>query len=389
MNIYQIDNRLKETKKIFIFGTGWHAMQTYVELSAQGIQIEGFADRFCEDSGKKILNLPIISEDELIRLNPVVVIASTSWKEICKRLESKGVKYIYVDEKRYGDVEIKDGYLRSLGNVIFDKDTLYILCPAGIGDTLYSAAYATEIKRAKGFEKICYITKGTHECIAKMFCGVDKVISSDDLVRNLSLFSINTRTWYLSNYLYGHYKVNRCHTFLSEWQDDDDKFMLSFYKRRILKIPLISTMDKFNLPKSSNVFSNTDIVLMPYANTIECLPKEIWKTISCKLFKMGFNVFTNVASEKENPVEGTKALMLAIDKVASECENCRAVIALRSGMCDVLAMTRTKLIVINSDDELEKNWDLKKGIRDEGITNIKYTSNYDINKIVETILTEV
>ena len=63
---------------------------------------------------------------------------------------------------------------------------------------------------------------------------------------------------------------------------------------------------------------------------------------------------------------------LRIHRVAFQyfCEGCAAVISLRSGLCDLLGFTETKLIVINTSEELFREWNLRNVFERKGIYNV-------------------
>ena len=89
--------------------------------------------------------------------------------------------------------------------------------------------------------------------------------------------------------------------------------------------------------------------------------------------------------EEEQPVKGTKRFSADIATTAALCESFRLVIALRSGLCDVLAFTETRLANINNDERLLKEWNLRKVVGREHIYNLQ-TSNSNIIASILKIL---
>lgn len=386
--LYKVNPEFLQSKKKCIFGTGIHAKQTYVELSVQGIKIDFFADR--ENQKDFYMGLPVISESELRELNVSVIIASTSWQDIAHRLLLQGITDLYVDLHRYGEIEIQNGYLCSVGKYAMKSDTLYLLCPAGIGDTLYVAAFAKEMhKYCEEMKRICLIVKESHGSIAMFFEGVDEIISSNQLVEQLELYSITTQTWNLKNYIYGHFKKNLCQTFNYEWYCNTDKNIISFYKKKILMLPESAQLEKLKLPalyKEPAFPEEKAVILMPYAVTVPLLSKTFWNELAESILSRGYTVYTNVKDETEKPIEGTYSLSESIANTAAMCAHAKIVISLRSGMCDVLAMTSARLVILNTDETCTTDWDVTVGIRKNGIENLRCYGDYSINEIKDKIL---
>lgn len=367
--LYQLNQTVLSDKKKCIFGTGMHASQTFVDLSAQGVMIDFFVDKNVGDSQASYLGLPLIKEEDLKGLDVSVIIASTAWKEIADRLIRRGVTDLYVDLRRYGEVEVQDGYLYSVGKFSMRADTLYILCPAGVGDTLYVAAYAKAVKKIHpDMVKACLVTKESHACIADFFDGVDEVIASDLLARQLDLYSIATKTWYLKNYIYGHFKKNLCQTFDREYTENNTLSILSYYKKNILKIPEDSALDPFSykfknsdgIGRTEKMRNNPFVILMPYANTARMLPLKLWEKLAAFFTEKEYIVYTNVKDESERPIAGTAALCENIYHMVGICQESKLVISIRNGMCDVLAMSKTPLLILDTDQEFYEKWNTKQ-----------------------------
>lgn len=373
IELYKLNPKLSTPKKKCIFGTGMHARQTYVDLSAQGVRIDYFVDRKVPDSEASYMGIPLISEEELKGLDASVVIASTAWADISERLMQQGITDLFVDLHRYGEVDVQDGSLCSVGKYSMKRDTLYILCPAGIGDTLYTAAFARAAREYRGdMEHVCLITRSSHACIGDFFEGVDEVIASDQLVGQLDLYSIATKTWYLKNYIYGHFKKNLCQTFDNEYMENKNLPILSYYKRLILRIPEESKPDYFHyelqdtdkkqLSKTmgkNKCKNKRSVIFMPYANTAKMLPVKFWEKCADLFINDGYGVYTNVKDEAEQAIAGTVPICEGIYDMVGICKQAELTISVRNGMCDVLAMSKAPLIILDTDKDFYEKWNTK------------------------------
>ena len=383
-NLYGIN--VKDQANIYIFGTGSHARQTFVELESCGVKVQGFIDKNLFHDEKRLFNLPIYNENEFKDKTVKIVVASTFWREIVERLEQKGFFHLYVDQRRYGDIEIYDNCLCSVGKYQLRRDVLYICCPAGIGDTLYVAAYAKVLKEKYNREKVCLVLKDNQACISDFFDDVDEVIASFDMVWYLENFSITTQVWSLDNYIYAHFKKTRGQFFTAEYFDFQDNNMLELYKRVILDIPYESMLSKLVVKKSEMLtkqFGKKDIILMPYANTAPMLSMDFWDMLADQLIKKGYSLYTNVNGISEYIVTNTEAISENIYDMVALAEEARCVVALRSGMCDVLAFSKVALAVINTDEVFKKYWNVKN------ISNRQTIINIDATKVTENSKNEI
>ena len=100
------------------------------------------------------------------------------------------------------------------------------------------------------------------------------------------------------------------------------------------------------------------------------LPISFWESLAFRLKQGGYSVYTNVGSRKERAVCGTRPVAKSLLETAQFCEGCAAVISLRSGLCDLLGFTETKLIVINTSEELFREWNLRNVFERKGIYNV-------------------
>lgn len=94
-NVFLLNESINQ-KPIVIFGTGINGKRAYFTFLNMGIEIYAFADRNIERAGKRIFGKEILFEDNLIGTDFTVVIASSAWREICGRLEHKGVSRLFV-----------------------------------------------------------------------------------------------------------------------------------------------------------------------------------------------------------------------------------------------------------------------------------------------------
>lgn len=258
------------------------------------------------------------------------------------------------------------------------QDTFYVLCPYGIGDTLYAASLIKSLKESKAlpFQKVCLIVKEGHAQIPDWFDAVDEKMVSNEMVEVLNTYSIVTQTWELKNYLYGHFHKSAENGLCPEYAECEVKNMIYRYKKLVFHLPTECQLEEPKiLPRWELLEAITkeyeigkqSIILMPYANSTQLIADEFWELLVARLRKLGYKLFTNVNGKDELPLKGTRGLCVDIATIAALCERCRLVISLRSGLCDVLAFTDTKLVVLNNSEYHSNEWDLNAAVERPGI----------------------
>ena len=262
-----------------------------------------------------------------------------------------------------------DGFLVYEG-IQLEHDTLYIVCPYGIGDTLYAASLAESLKNFRSVAKISLIIKKAHSQIPDWFDAVDEKIISDEVVHTLNVFSVYTGKWEFKNYLYGHFHKNKDCAMLPEYNSCEVKNMIYRYKKLVFHLPVECLLEEPKIVPDEKLFESLmaeykigerSIILMPYANSnkIALRVNHFWEELAGLLMALGYTVFTNVKGPEELPIKGTIGLCADLGTMAAICENCRLVISLRSGICDVLAFTEANLVVVNLTEYHLNEWSLK------------------------------
>lgn len=275
-----------------------------------------------------------------------------------------------------GDV---DGFLAYAGEKL-NKSTCYVVCPYGIGDTLYVAALMGSYKRQNpGIRRVCMIVKKEHAQIPDWFDAVDEKIVSDVMVNDLNVFSVSTGTWKLKNYLYGHFRKEPDWRLFPEFGNCEIKNMVYRYKKLVLQLSASCAMEEPKIVPDPELqmalmeeyeIGERTIILMPYANSTMLMERGFWERMVEILIELGYQVITNVKGDDELPIKGTRGLCADIATTAALCEFCRLVISLRSGLCDVLAFTEAKLVVLNNREYHFNEWNLSAVTSREGIYNL-------------------
>ncbi len=367
-------------------------------LSFSGFCVTGIPEK------PSLNNYEIKCIDEITDSNIVagiiVAVARKNVESILALLDNLGMQYFYSTDflfelytRRCRDkaskVLIQDGYLYRISDVVFERDKMYICCPASIGDTLYTAAFVRDYKKENpSVRKVCLILKKGHRDLGHFFRSVDEVLVSDEIVEILDSYSLYTQTWKQKNYIYGHFKKSIRFEYDNEYAQAVCRMILPRYRSLIMGLSEEAKMEEAACEKSvgRTEKQNSKVVIIPYAKTAELLPISFWEELVRRLVQDGYSVFTNIAGEKEKPVVGTEPMQESLLDTALFCEECTAVVSLRSGLCDLLGFTLAKLIVVNTSEELYSEWNLQDVFHKEGIYNINYFGNPNDKTKLEEIL---
>ena len=389
--------------KVAIYGAGDVGNMVAEFMEKKGILFECFCVTTEPERhflrGHKIENINNVL-DSNVETGIIVAVSKKNVEDILDFLEKSGKKYFYSTDflfqlyvrrcwEKASKVIIEDRYLHRITDVVFEREKMYICCPASIGDTLYVAALARAYKKENSsVRKVCLILKKGHGELGGAFPSVDEVLVSDEIVDILDSYSLYTQTWKLKNYIYGHFKKSIHFEYDKEYENPVCRTILSRYRRLIMGVSEKAKLEDITWNKQGLQIEKykCDIIIMPYAKTAKMLPMSFWEELTGRLKQEGYSVFTNIGGEKEKPVNGTEPVRETLLDTALLCKNCKAVISLRSGLCDLLGFTPAKLVVINTSEELYDEWNLQDVFSRKNIYNVNCFDNRSHKVMLEEIM---
>lgn len=257
------------------------------------------------------------------------------------------------------------------------RNYLYIVCPYGIGDILVGKMLANKIKKRK--KKIIFLIRENYFGINIVLEDSGKCIMDTKLARKVETYLLYKQKFCGKNYIYGHFPKSKdssicigLNTNKYVWQD----YCIYVYSVERDSLYHIVNTDSFG----KNIVKENRILLCPYAYSTGMLSVEFWELLVKKLLKKKYVVYTNV-SKTEKEIKGTKRLECALNEISDIANQSKAVIAVRSGICDLLAVeSLVPLYIINESEELANYWNLEY-LRDKGIYNFLTTDH-----LIENIL---
>jgi hypothetical protein len=234
------------------------------------------------------------------------------------------------------------------------QSEFYFICPGGLGDTFIACLLAEEFLKNHPGKKINLIIKPGQKDIPVLFPTINKIYflpPQDPYQYNLFKKPAPGKLFFC------HPRVNP--QVLAAIGKDN--FTLFDAYRTILKLPANreqtaaspqispalrnSALEKF---KNYNLPPGKTAILCPQANSLETLPLEFWEKLAQNLKKNNWTVCTNVIG-KEVPVKDTVPINFSIAEAIPFAELAGRVIALRSGLCDILSSAEIRLEILYPD----------------------------------------
>ena len=102
--------------------------------------------------------------------------------------------------------------------------------------------------------------------------------------------------------------------------------------------------------EENNLRKEKTILLSPYANTVGVENFEFWIKLASALKSKGYDVCTNCGPDEE-PIYGTQGIFITYDRVIDFVNKTAGFIGVRSGLCDIISTTTSKMIIMYSDGD--------------------------------------
>lgn len=377
--------------RIAIYGAGETGNRVSGLLIEQGISFSCFCVTKKKKNSFEGHEVRAVDELDCEDTGIIVAVSERNIRNVLELLNERKISYYYNEaflshaywiscRENALKVKVADGYVVEINSVPFDANTLYIVGTGGIGDTLYTAGFVEPYRREHPeVKRVCMLLRERQRELGTIFPGIDEITISDELVEIAYQYYRytydSTGACRFKNYICG--------------QGKGGKTLLERFRTYAMGLTSDVHFAHANLHPNGERAKRQKrtVVLMPYANSLALLSDSFWDKLVCLLKKAGYTVFTNVGSYRgERALAGTESICKGLLETAIFCEGCDAVISLRSGMCDLLAFSSTKLIVLNSTETYFNNWNLRDVFDREGIYNVNCWKDFNCNNIIDQIM---
>ena len=282
---------------------------------------------------------------------------------------------------------------------LHEANTHYIVICDHIGDFMITMGYLEAFKSRTGYKNITLCITKKFENLLAMYPTEKyeyRILPHRDIYRILALGSTNFGAHILKK-LGNITLINPADAFV------EDAFQY------IMRYPFITLRDciqygclnldqkayfcvpkvpgKIVAPAIPGFQKGKTVLLSPYSRAIDIQEKQLFSLLAKKLNELGFSVFTNLSDRNHCPISGTKALFCTLDQVIHFVRSGGYVIGVRSGLLDLLAYTKCKMVAIYPYNlESQKFFDLEQlpGTKAEILQVFRTDqSAIDIRKILE------
>lgn len=251
---------------------------------------------------------------------------------------------------------------------ILKKDCYNFISPFGLGDTMMLCGFKKAFEaRNSGGGGIHFIVKPSHEAVMKMY-GIQNYTLYSFGTDNASLIKLGKKYTtpqigkpYIAHPLY----IPSAKTLMQKFY----RLEVNFKELYALFVNVdVHAFELFrHVPKISASFQKKIaqiaplqkiILFSPTANSVPALPKALWENAAHKLTQQGFQIISNVFEESDC-IPGTHFVPMTMEEVVALAYRCHSVYSVRSGLCDLLALSKNLLTVFYDQSSTLKIYGLK------------------------------
>lgn len=235
------------------------------------------------------------------------------------------------------------------------NDTLIWIYPH-IGDMFYGLLYVSRFREEYNVRNIKLIGNKKYESMYRCFTGIDSfaMLPEKDVWR----FAYSSCGYFTKKLIYEYIRNNKFYTndfrFMEKLFDPkENEGCLNYTKRVVYRLQSESQFIKPNIPERYIEGFDYDkmIIISPYAKSIKSIDTDFFDILVRELLKKGYDVYTNVSGE-EKEIYGTKRLDCNLFDLYNYARLAKGFIGLRSGVCDLIAMTNIPMYILFNDYSL-------------------------------------
>lgn len=388
-----LDQLIKEgrlqNKEIIVFTCTNRTQFIINYLKNKNINVTAVLDNDKATIGATIENVFVYKPEDYLtsyKKDSIILIAHAAYPTLLKQVELLGYKedkqiiqlvkltqfqHIAIDNNEFKKriCIVKKGEKLFSQIMVQDKqiEKVFICSPiAHIGDIYIIFLYFKEYVKVHDIKNIKIIcAKGIVQQIAKIF-GIRDIclILKEKEIYHLIQYAI------FSNASDKKIGMLHYHGFYTTHHFNETSLNLTAFIRLVYelpqyiqpKAPIEIYNSKENLRYVEKIFfdynlrKHKTVILFPYAKSVPTIKEEFWKKLVDELLSKGFTVCTNSSGITEPAIKGTIAVCCKLTALREFVEAAGYMVALRSGICDLLSFANAKKIVIYPYNEVRKIW---------------------------------
>lgn len=228
------------------------------------------------------------------------------------------------------------------------KNQLVLVCPRGIGDTFLVCSLIESIKKTNPGNEILIVCKKSHKGVINLFAHHFNDVFIINKFPETTIGLTDKRILVahpaysergLLNVL-GYKQINLFDLYKIMFSLPSDVDMTRAIIPATAKEAAIAEF------KSLKLSVGKTVIIAPEAVSLDIIDMDFWVKLSRELLRNGWQVCTN-AMNSQNIIPGTTKISFDLDEAIAFAELAGWVICMRSGLCDLLSLTKnTKLTVI-------------------------------------------
>lgn len=367
---------IANSDRIVIFGCTMFARDIRDNLKSVGLDISAIIDNNPNKVGKLCLGVNVFSPQDYLKTYPEtkVIICSKYYAEMVMQLKKlgccdDGFIIIYVSEclNKFQDTEedlndaiknVETGF--DIYNKIADKYrniNNFFVCPySGTGDIYMACTYLPAYTAKNSIDDYVLIVIGKKCFNTAVIFDIDNIeILSEDEMNNLikAWEFLGNDTMHIKPLLFWGWRTKR-------YLYNDKYTRITFNEMFKYDVFELNDTEKRYIPKTYNTKEYVEnlflekglkkdktVILAPYAGSfVSEISADDWMKIADELTKLGYSVCTNCNGTSELPVNGTVPVFFPYCYAVPIAEYAGGIIALRSGLCDIISSAKCKKIVI-------------------------------------------
>lgn len=247
-----------------------------------------------------------------------------------------------------------------------DKKTFFLVTSHGIGDVVWMCSYLQEYIEKNDIHDMIIITEKKMNGIISQYYKESNIVNlgHDDLIL-LGRYAClsNKEHDNLKAGIYPLLKRNRSMNYEYELISTIGGEMDMLYKYGCFDLPydakfalpISKTKAKENYIKEYGIVYKRSLILIPYANSRNFIPVQIWESIVEYYGNQGWAVYTNIKDKNEKAIKGSRGICLALEDIADVAKYAGLVITARCGLGDYLFLSQCNIIFLHSIIENPKD----------------------------------
>lgn len=334
---YEYANVSKEyIQYLLILQRAFHPFRNILMNTSSGYDdwdYYSFADEYGLDKEylirEVVFDLYSPNKNKMIPILPANKQPKTEWDSIRDRIEKATIDY----------EEIRKLY----------RDTFLFLQPYASGDMYMSCLYLDNyIKRQSisSYKVIC--ANNSSRKVGELF-GFNPIMEDREKLLNVILYGRvvgfdglemkNTHAYPVNSRGYHVWHKLDFNTYVKHWVFQSEKRIVT---------PKLSQEDSLYLFEQKNLVLDKTILISPVSHSVEPIKDKIYEKVVEKLNNKGYVVCTNVCGD-EKPLPGTIGVQIPYSCVIDFVNKCAGFIGMRSGLCDVISSTSSKMVVYHRE----------------------------------------